>query len=193
MAEAKKIEIYVLGVRAKFEEWIKGRGGVRVWNNVDMSNLDGGDMYTPALTEDGKEYPKSRWSHAQGELIQDIGRFVFATEEVLVKRFHVGIRLGAQGMCLKLTDASSARVHRECQKVKDKYGRAPSYGFDYEAQDCLINLPIFEGEAFKDGEIVRLPNHGEDVISHEEPGLMVSDFTKGTVQIGEVRLDDKVH
>ena len=105
-----KIEICVPCAREKFEKYIQSQGGVKVWENVNLSNPGAGNIYTPGLTRDGKEYTRPpSWTHEfHGQIIKDINAFRFVKEMREVKRFHVAIRRGSQGFCFKCTDASSA-------------------------------------------------------------------------------------
>jgi hypothetical protein len=43
--------------------WIKNRGGVAIWPSINFSNF-GASWSTPALTTDGKPYPKPTWQAA---------------------------------------------------------------------------------------------------------------------------------
>lgn len=149
MDEDKRIQIGVPGAREKFELWIKTRGGVQVWENINLSNMDAGDQYTPALEtvkvpmENGGinavPYHKPHWSVRQGELITDIKRFRFVKSWKEVKRFHVGVRMGAQGFTMKVTDGGTRKIRAAC----DKYPGS-SYRFDYEFQEAIIEVPEFE-------------------------------------------------
>jgi hypothetical protein len=129
--------------RAKFEKWIAERGGVMVWQNIDLSNMDAGDMYTPAFTEEGKEYAKPHWRVSRKEVISDITRFRFVKEWREIKRFHVAIRVGDSGLRIKCTDASTRRIRAACAKASVN-GIEASYRFDYTTQEAVIERPIFE-------------------------------------------------
>jgi len=140
MAEKdERIMVGVPGARAKFEEWITGRGGVQIWNNINLSNMGAGQVFTPALTEAGEPMGKPKWSHERGEVVQDITRFRFVKEWKEIKRFHVAIRPGSQGTMMKLTDGSSRKVW--------KYGQiypGASYRMDYDTQECVFEMPEYE-------------------------------------------------
>jgi hypothetical protein len=137
-----KIFVGVVGARAKFEDWIANRGGVQVWDNVNLSDPGKGPMFTPALQKvEHQRVPmeKPHWSVTRGEVITDINRFAFVKAWKEVKRFHVAIRPGSQGMSFKLTDASSRRVW----KVADQNPGA-RYRFDYNTQECVFEMPEME-------------------------------------------------
>jgi hypothetical protein len=149
MTKNEIIQIGVPGVRNKFEDWIKNRGGVQVWENVDLSNLNAGDMFTPALKtvqipeENGGinaiPYPQPHWRVQRGEVITDITRFRFVKSWKEVKRFHVGVRMGDSGLRVKVTDGGTRKIRAAC----DKYPGS-SYRFDYEFQEAVIEVPEFE-------------------------------------------------
>ena len=143
--KTEKIDITAPCVRGKFEKWIKERGGVQVWNNLNLSNPDAGQQFTPALTEDDKEYQKPTGSVAKGEVIQDIGRFRFVERMEEFKRFRVAVRRGSQGLSMKVTDGGSRRIRKECTNAREKYGDS-YYRFDYSTQEAVIEVPVWEGD-----------------------------------------------
>jgi hypothetical protein len=145
MPETKaKIEICVPGKREQFTMFCRERGGIKVWKNINLSNPDAGNMYTPVRDSEGKDYPKPHWSVALDRIVTDISEFRFVKEMREVKRFHVAIRMGNQGLMLKLTDASTRRVREACVRMKEKYGESPCYHFDYDTQECVIEVPVWE-------------------------------------------------
>lgn len=169
MAETRKegpvtdqIEVLSPGCRERFKKWIAERGGVRLWNNANLSDPDAGMMFTPAKTEktaecEPEDYPKPHWSRTEGELVTDINRFKFVVKMHEVKRFHVATRMGGNGMSIKVTDGGSRRIDSACNKATETYGRPASYEFDYEDEDeenAVILVPIWEGEKMVDGRIV---------------------------------------
>jgi hypothetical protein len=54
-----------------------------------------------------------------------------------VKRFRVGIRLGAQGFKVKVTDGGTRRIWREIAKA----GEGSFCEFDYMTQEAVIMKP----------------------------------------------------
>lgn len=63
-------------------------------------------------------------------------------EPVVWKRFHVGVRMGSQGMSLKVTDGGSRRIRAEVEKA----GEGSYYEFDYWAhENCLIYKTVSKG------------------------------------------------
>lgn len=130
-------EMSVPGAQEKFAAWIKDRGGVAVWPNVNLSDPGKGPTFTPVVT-DGKPTPRPHWSVASepAEIVTNIDRFKFLTLKE-VDRFHVAVRVGSQGTMLKLTDASSAKL----RKRLDKYGDGARYHFDFDSQEAVIEVP----------------------------------------------------
>jgi len=142
---ADRIEVTVPGCKGKFEEWIATRGGVRVWKNANLSNPGAGDMYAPERDKDGNTSGKPHWSVEQGGLFTDISAFRFIKELKEVKRFRVAIRASSNGMMFKCTDGSTRRIRKACAAVaKSNGGVEPTYHFDYDTQECVIELPVFE-------------------------------------------------
>lgn len=136
-----KIKIFDPNAKIKFQEWIDTRGGIQIWDNVDLSNLDAGQMFTPALTSEGTEYPSPRWSHRRGEIVKDLSRFAFVQLKE-VKRIKIAVRRGAQGVYLKLTDASSRKLDQVCEQVKEQFKEEPVYHFEYD--EAVISIPYSE-------------------------------------------------
>ena len=122
----------------KMVEWVKGRGGVAVWKSVNLSDPDR-QMLSPALTTDGKAYPKPHWSmgNEPSEIVKELSEIEVNVDKE-VKRFHVAVRPGAQGFSLKLTDASSRRV----RAAEEKAGKGAYNVFDYfDEKNCIIMAP----------------------------------------------------
>lgn len=110
MTKEKRIVVTSPNVREKFKGWIANRGGVKVWENQNLSNPGSGPIFTPALTEDGHDYPYPRWSHTVGFVVTDIKQFRFVKSFKEVKRFHVGVRLSSNGMMLEVTHGGTRRI-----------------------------------------------------------------------------------
>lgn len=51
-----------------------------------------------------------------------------------VKRFHVAVRMGSQGMCLKVTDGGTRRIRKEVAKA----GKGAYHVFDYDDWDNAV-------------------------------------------------------
>lgn len=129
----KKIDVYNIGARVKFGHWIKNRGGVKVWRNINLSNPGYGPIFTPALKEvevpeenggiNVVPYPKPSWQVDNGEVITDITRFRFAKGFKEFKRIRVALERGS-GYNYRLTDGSQRKVDRAMQACMDKHGDA---------------------------------------------------------------------
>lgn len=118
-------------------DWLKHRGGVLVWKSINLSN-PGASWTTPALQADGAPAVRPSWEAANepARHITDPAEIeVIALREV--KRFRVALRRGSQGLSIKLTDASSARLRRELEKAGDQ----ATYQFDYCSQEAVISVP----------------------------------------------------
>jgi len=138
--EKKIIQVDIPGSRSKFEYWIKERGGVQVWINVNLSDPGAGEIFTPAKELTGADYPKPKWSVTRGEVITDINRFKFVKDWVEKKRFKVKVRLSSNGTMLKCTEVSSRRIWKELEKLPP----GATYHFDYENAEAVISVPIYE-------------------------------------------------
>jgi hypothetical protein len=118
-------------------KWFQERGGIAVWKSVDMTNA-GRSWTTPIRDAEGNPMPRQDWRMEEtpsltitnpAEVVVDVPK--------VVKRFRVAIKVGAQGMLLKCSDASSRRIRRECQKA----GEESWYEFDYATQEAVIFMP----------------------------------------------------
>jgi hypothetical protein len=133
-----KIDVLAPGSRPKFEEWIAKRDGVAVWENVSLSGPLHGTTFTPRLDKDGKEYGSPHWSLGLKETIRDIARFRFAKAMREVRRLRIHLRMGSQGLIIKLTDHSSKRV----RAAMDKAGK--DAGYHFEGDEAVITVPEWE-------------------------------------------------
>ena len=118
-------------------EWLAARGGIAVWKSVNLSNPNG-QWITPAKDEAGAPYGKPTWqaANAPERVITDPNEIEVETGR-LFKRFHVGLRRGAQGLSFKLTDAAS----RCLRETMSRAGPDSWYEFDYSEQDALVFVP----------------------------------------------------
>jgi len=116
----------------RVKTWLRDRGGLAVWQSVNLSNL-GQTWTTPALTEEGQPYPKPSWKASDApRIITDLSNVTVRVSKE-VKRFHIAIRPGAQGLNLKLTDGSK----RKLDKALDTYPGS-WYRFDHSTQEAVI-------------------------------------------------------
>jgi hypothetical protein len=130
----------------KFLKWLRERGGIAVWNSIDLGN-PGASWSTPAMTEGGKPMTSPTW-----QADRTPSRVVTDPDDVVVifprevKRFYVAIRRGS-GLSYNLTDASSRRL----RKAVEKAGKDAWYEFDFSSQEAVIFVadsvvPILEWE-----------------------------------------------
>lgn len=143
--DTTRIDVTVPGARTRFEAWIKDRGGVQVWNNVNLSDCGAGLLFTPALTDSTtpEQTPKPHWSRERGEVVKDISRFRFLKAFKEVKRIKIAVRVGSQGLSLKLTDASSAKVRKWCEKIAEGNNGVQPY-YHFECDECVLELPEWD-------------------------------------------------
>lgn len=134
MAELFRI---VEGNAPQIADWFRTRGGICIWRSINLSNI-GASWTTPLVGPDGQQPGRPNWQAepAPSLIITDPAEVVVDTP-LEVKRFHVAVRPGAQGLMLKLTDASSARLRREVEKA----GEGAWHEFDYMTQEAVIFQP----------------------------------------------------
>ena len=123
----------------KIALWLEKRGGVAVWQRVNLSNL--GSVFCPVNQENGEPSQKPSWEYAdKPERIVMDPCDVIVYVPVVAARMHVAIRKSSNNFMLKLTDASSRRV----RAMLEKLGEKSSYHFDYgEYKNCVFTV---EGE-----------------------------------------------
>jgi hypothetical protein len=123
----------------KIALWLDKRGGVAVWQRINLSNL--GSAFCPVKGEDGTPTQKPSWEYANApERIVTDPADVIVFVPVVACRMHVAVRRSSNGLMLKLTDASSAKV----RAMLEKLGEKSSYYFDYgEYKNCVFTV---EGE-----------------------------------------------
>lgn len=121
---------------AKFQDWLANRGGILVWPSVDLSD-PGFSMSSPALDKDGKPYTKPHWKCSNNpRLITDPAEVEVQVPKE-VRRFRVGLRMGAQGLKVKVTEGGTRRIRAACAKA----GPDSWYAFDYDTQEAVIYVP----------------------------------------------------
>jgi hypothetical protein len=117
----EKISITTPGCRERFEMWIRDRGGIQVWKNINLSDWRAGDSFAPVKDADGN-LNTGQWSRRAGDIITDLTRFRFAVGEEVLARVKVAVRRGRQGLMYKATDASMRRIQAAEDKAIAKYG-----------------------------------------------------------------------
>jgi hypothetical protein len=129
-----------------FNTWINERGGVAVWQSIDLSD-PGYSVSTPALTPDGTPTPKPHWK------VGTIPAVVYTDPSQIgiieykeYARFHVAYRRSSNGLSYKLTDASTRNLRRRLSAAEKKVPDASlaawvTYTFDYRSQEAVILVP----------------------------------------------------
>ncbi len=123
----------------KIWNWLKERGGIAVWNSINLSNPSG-SWFTPVNDEHGNKYGKPNWqcSNEPSQIITSADDIEISVDKE-VKRFHVAVRQSSNGMMLKLTDSSSEHV----RKAVDKAGEGAYHVFHYgDYKNCVIMAPV---------------------------------------------------
>lgn len=122
---------------AQIADWLRTRGGIAIWQSIDFSR-PGKTLTAPVNTSTGDPSPKPAWwvDSAPACIITDPADVIIATD-VEVKRFHVAVRSGANGLLVKCTDASSRRVKTAVAKA----GKGAYHVFDYSTQEAIILKP----------------------------------------------------
>ena len=136
MNKMDKIKITNPNAKETFKNWIANRGGVQIWDNINLSNPEASAMYTPALNTDGTPTEKPSWKVTKGERVTDMGRFEFITLAEIA-RFHVALRRSENGLNMKLTDASARKLNKKLKKYNTPY-----YHFDYGTQEAVITKEV---------------------------------------------------
>jgi hypothetical protein len=140
--------------------WFQERGGIAVWRSIDICTA-GQSWTTPLHDVEGQPTKKQNWRMEEtpslvitdpAEVVVDVPREV--------KRFHVAIRMGGQGLLVKCSDAASRRIRRECQKAGDDSW----HEFDYGTQEAVIFVP---GESKPLPEYVRAGHSNDEASSSQ--------------------------
>lgn len=113
------------------EAWFKDSGGIKVWTSINMSNP--GQLWITSY----RDTRKPNWQCANTPEVITNRDEVGITIYTQVKRFHVAVRRGAQGLSWKLTDASTRKV----RKALAAAGDGAILTFDYSWQDAIISVP----------------------------------------------------
>lgn len=118
-------------------EWLQTRGGLAIWMSINLSN-PGASWTTPVNDAGGKPTEKPTWQADSKpyRIITDPAEVVVSVDEE-VKRFHIGVRMGSQGMTMKVTDGGTRRIRAEVAKA----GKGAYYLFDFDTQEAVIMKP----------------------------------------------------
>jgi hypothetical protein len=121
----------------KIAGWLRDRGGIAIWTSIDFSRA-GQSLTTPATDPDGSPFSKPVWwVGSKPECIITDPDEVLISKDVEVKRFHVALRTGSQGLQIKCTDGATRRIRAAVAKA----GEGAYYVFDYSTQEAVILKP----------------------------------------------------
>jgi len=116
--------------------WMQNRQGIVRWDSIDFT---GRSWTGPYLGPDGQPVTKPHYAAASEPTLHITDpALVGVVTYREVKRFRIHVQESrAMFMGLELTDASSRKVRRECERA----GEGATYVFDYEAQEAIILAP----------------------------------------------------
>lgn len=116
-----------------FWKWIKERGGLAVWQSVNLANPFA-SWTTPVKQENGEAYTKPTWeADSSPRLIVTDPAQVEVLGRIFVRSIRVGIERGT-GLSWNLTKAASGRLNA----ALDQLGSTASYEFDFDESDRRI-------------------------------------------------------
>lgn len=115
----------------KIAGWLRDRGGVLVWDSIALSD-PGVTWTTPAFDSQGGPIGRPSWKCGTAPIrhVTDPADVDVIIEKE-VKRFHVAVRVGSNGLTLKVTDYGSKRIRKEVSIAEKKFGKDAWYAFDY--------------------------------------------------------------
>jgi len=132
-------------------EWLQNRGGIAIWKSINLSN-PGASWLCPFHDENGRQKGKPTWQAESqpSRIITDPAEVVVDVPKE-VRRFYVAVRMGGNGLSLKLTDGATRRVRAAVDKANIAYAKERGldpddvqeawYEFDYETQEAVILVP----------------------------------------------------
>jgi hypothetical protein len=121
----------------KITDWLRNRGGIAIWQSIDLGRA-GQTLTTPVNTSTGEPCPKPAYwvGESPACIITDFAD-VLISKDVEVKRFHVAVRTGDNGLRIKCTDGATRRIRAAVAKA----GEDAYYVFDYMTQEAVILKP----------------------------------------------------
>lgn len=122
----------------RFLDWLENRGGIAVWNSVNLGN-PGATWSAPINDEEGNVKGKPSWQAGKViRIITDINDIDVVTSKE-IKRFHVATRQTL--MSIKVTEGGSCRINNAVAKAAEEHGDA-WHEFDYEDyKNAVICVP----------------------------------------------------
>jgi len=119
----------------KIRGWIRDRGGVNYWRSASLSDPSR-TCFTPIFDVDGNPTGKPAWwcEREPADTLKAEDAFEVVRDKKY-KTCRIATRVGAQGLLIKLTDASSAKV----KKLLDEAGEGSRYEFGgIDGKDCTV-------------------------------------------------------
>lgn len=101
----------------RFAMWLKDRGGISLWKSLNLSN-PGASWCTPALSEDGTDYPKPNWQTESTPALT-VCDSDFVGVEIPQEFKRIKISLQQRGMKVVLTDGSTRKVTKALEEAGD--------------------------------------------------------------------------
>lgn len=103
-------------------DWITSRGGVAVWECLDLRNA-GAKVFTPARTTTGEPTTRPGWQYAGTpvEIVTDPAD-IAPYEETLYASIPVSLK--HKGMLLILSDPSQRRLDKAMRDCAEKHGNS---------------------------------------------------------------------
>ena len=104
---------------ATFKRWLAERGGLAIWESVDLGDLDK-SWTTPATHADGSPATKPHWKAGDkpARLITDPAEVVVEVPRLLEK-FDVKLRI--HGMGVVLAKSSEKKLHKRLAYCREQY------------------------------------------------------------------------
>jgi len=126
----------------RFWYWIRKRQGLAKWKSIDLSDLNK-SWTSPVIGRDGNRVTKPHWkADNEPALICTNPDEVKVITDKEVKRFRVGVRMGGNGLSLKVTDAGTRKIRATIDKLNEtRDDKAASYHFDYFTQEAVFTVP----------------------------------------------------
>ncbi len=126
----------------KFWNWLHKRGGVAHWRSINLSN-PGESWSAPVNNDKGTPFgkPSSRAASEPTGTCNNPDE-VYVTTVKELQRFHIGVRLGASGLMLKVTDGSKRRIDSRVERWAEKLNNDQVfYDLDRWSQEAVILVP----------------------------------------------------
>lgn len=101
----------------KYRDWLRHRGGLAVWTSQNIADR-GSTAVTPA------DAGSPGWQYTAAPKIVTAPADVGIYTEELYKRVRVALRVSSNGLSMKLTDHSQAKLDKALVACRDKHGNS---------------------------------------------------------------------